>query len=60
MQHRSRARQRSQPAPPQRYPEATMTAKEKLRKAVKELSEAEAADALEILVRHGETPSATR
>lgn len=34
-----------------------MTAKEKLRQAVEELSEAEAAEALEILVRRGERTS---
>lgn len=37
-----------------RYPRVTMTAKQKLRQAVEELSEAEAAVALEILVRRGE------
>lgn len=37
-----------------RYSETTMTAKEKLRRAVEELSEAEAAEALDLLVRRGE------
>jgi hypothetical protein len=37
-----------------RYPRATVTAKEKLRRAVEELSETEAAEALEILVRRRE------
>lgn len=40
-----------------RYPWDTMTAKEKLRRAVEELSEAEAAEALEVLVPRRERTS---